>query len=96
MEHSIDKNFRIKELIDNLPDVVISVDYPSGIIQYANVNAIERLGFSIKRAKTLRDLSYFVLPKHRRKYLQHWRDIKDGILVPSLVFEVKTIDGKII
>ncbi|NMB64911.1 MAG: PAS domain S-box protein, partial [Spirochaetes bacterium] len=96
MEHSIDKNFRIKELIDNLPDIVISVDYPSGIIQYANVNAIERLGFSIKRAKTLRDLSYFVIPKYRRKYLQHWRDIKDGILIPSLVFEVKTIDCRII
>jgi PAS domain S-box-containing protein len=96
MENSSNDNFRLKELIDNLPDIVISVDYPSGIIQYANIHAIERLGFAVKRVKTLRDLSYFVIPKYRRKYIQHWRDIKDGILIPSLVFEVKTIDGKII
>ncbi|MEJ5362279.1 MAG: ATP-binding protein [Spirochaetota bacterium] len=96
MENSFGNNSRIKELIDNLPDIVISVDYPSGIIQYANLNAIERLGFSIKRAKKLRDLSYCVLPKYRRKYIQHWRDIKDGILIPSLIFEVKTNDGRII
>ncbi len=96
MEHSIDRNFRVKELIDNLPDIVISVDYPSGIIQYVNFNAIERLGLSIKRSKTLHDLSYFVLPKYRRKYIQHWRDIKDGILIPSIVFEAKTIDGRVI
>ncbi|MCX8123600.1 MAG: response regulator [Spirochaetes bacterium] len=96
MDYSFEHTVDLHELIDNLPDLILSVDYPSGIIQYANIHAIERLGLSLKKVKTLRDLSHYLHPRYRRKYLQHWRDIKDGILVPSFTFEVKTNDNTVL
>lgn len=96
MDTIYNSNLSLKELIDNLPDLVLSVDYPSGVIRYANIRAIERLGFSIKKVHKLKDLACILLPRYRKKYLQFWRDIKDGILIPSITFEVKTIENIII
>ncbi len=96
MEISFNDSFRLKELIDNLPDVILSIDYPSGIIRYANSMALQRLGFSTDKVNKLRDLAHFVLPRYRRKYFQLWRDIHEGILAPYFTFEVKTIEDKII
>jgi hypothetical protein len=45
MDTIYNSDFSLKELIDNLPDLVLSVDYPSGVITYANIRAIDRWVF---------------------------------------------------
>src|SRR6056297_302331 len=83
----------LAELIENIPDLILSIEYPSGDINYINTAALTALGVPSGSITNIKQLAKNIPLDYRKKILSKWRDVTDGILYPSITFKMETADG---
>jgi len=81
------------ELIENIPDLILSIEYPSGDINYINTAALAALGVPSGSITNIKQLAKNIPLDYRKKILSKWRDVTDDILYPSITFKMETADG---
>ncbi len=79
----------LAELVENIPDLILSLEYPSGDINYINSAALQAFGLSEKNVTNIKQIGRNIPEDYRKKVMSRWRDISEGILYPSITFKIQ-------
>ena len=84
----------LAELIENIPDLILSIDYPSGDINYINSAALDTFGLPAGSVTNIKEISKSIPKDYRKKVMSRWKDVSEGILYPSITFKMNKADNK--
>mgnify|MGYP000896165444 CR=1 FL=1 len=85
-----------RNLIESLPDMVVSLEYPSGRVLFVNHAVKVLLGYEPAQMYDSNFFLKIVHPDERRGLLNLWRGLEEGDDFPIFLYRVKKSDGNYI
>lgn len=94
VEHELKSGYT--DLIESIPDVIMSLEYPSGKILYINRASKELLGYDPEEFYGTNLFLKIINSDDRKEILNRWRNVKDEGDFPLFIYKVRKKDSSYI